>query len=80
MSGRLEGRVALVTGAGSGIGAAVVQRFAAEGATVVGLDLNAVPQSEWPARGATRFVAADVRDEDRDQQDDRERGHPFTNR
>jgi NAD(P)-dependent dehydrogenase (short-subunit alcohol dehydrogenase family) len=64
VSGRLEGRVALITGAASGIGAAVVQRFAGEGATVVGLDLNAVPQSEWSARGAARFVAADVRDED----------------
>ena len=63
MSGRLEGRVALVTGAASGIGAACVQRFAAEGATVVGLDVNAVPQSEWPVRGAVRFITVDVRDE-----------------
>jgi meso-butanediol dehydrogenase / (S,S)-butanediol dehydrogenase / diacetyl reductase len=64
MTGRLQGRVALVTGAASGIGAACVARFAAEGATVIGLDVNAVPQSEWEARGAVRFLAVDVRNED----------------
>ncbi len=39
---RLSGRVALVSGAAGGIGAAVVARLEAEGATVVGADLEPV--------------------------------------
>ena len=40
MTGRLSGKVAIVTGAGSGIGKATVELFKREGATVVGADLR----------------------------------------
>jgi NAD(P)-dependent dehydrogenase (short-subunit alcohol dehydrogenase family) len=39
--GRLQGRVCVVTGAHGGIGAATVERFTREGATVIGVDLLA---------------------------------------
>jgi NAD(P)-dependent dehydrogenase (short-subunit alcohol dehydrogenase family) len=39
-AGRLEGRVCVISGAHGGIGAASVERFQAEGATVVGVDLR----------------------------------------
>lgn len=40
MSGRLEGRTALITGTAGGQGAAAARLFAAEGATVAGCDLD----------------------------------------
>ncbi|MCE4052305.1 SDR family NAD(P)-dependent oxidoreductase [Pseudomonas sp. Au-Pse12] len=55
---RLQNKVAVVTGAASGIGLACVRRFAAEGAQVVGLDIGS-PPTDFPGR----FMTLDVRDE-----------------
>jgi NAD(P)-dependent dehydrogenase (short-subunit alcohol dehydrogenase family) len=70
MAGRLEGRVAVITGGGNGIGRATVLRFLAEGAFVVVADLNAETGGETVAlgdqaghRGRARFVRTDVADE-----------------
>jgi NAD(P)-dependent dehydrogenase (short-subunit alcohol dehydrogenase family) len=41
MAGRLDGKVALITGTGGGQGRAAAELFCAEGAGVVGCDLNA---------------------------------------
>jgi NAD(P)-dependent dehydrogenase (short-subunit alcohol dehydrogenase family) len=55
--GRLEGKVCVITGAASGIGAATASLFADEGAHVVGVDLDESSAAELP-------LAADVSDED----------------
>lgn len=43
---KLEGRVAIITGAGSGMGRAMAQEFSANGATVVAVDVRPDPVQE----------------------------------
>jgi NAD(P)-dependent dehydrogenase (short-subunit alcohol dehydrogenase family) len=63
MEGRLAGRVAVVTGAGSGIGRASVRRFAAEGARVVAVDVDEKTGQPAADEVGGTFIACDVADE-----------------
>jgi glucose 1-dehydrogenase len=66
MSGRLTGKVAIVTGSGSGIGKSIAIRFAAEGASVVVDYRNHIEQAQdtkakvEAAGGKSILVQADV--------------------
>lgn len=65
MAARLMNRVAIVTGAASGMGSAIVRRFAEEGANVYAVDLagdqrEAAVASLLPGSPNVSFIAADV--------------------
>jgi 3-oxoacyl-[acyl-carrier protein] reductase len=62
IAGRLQDRVALVTGAASGFGAAIAERFAEEGARVIVADLNAEGGRAVAQRLGARAVTCDVGD------------------
>ncbi|MEV6527545.1 3-oxoacyl-ACP reductase [Longispora sp. NPDC051575] len=63
MMTRLQGRVAVITGAGSGIGLATARRFAEEGARVVAVDISADAGEAAAKEVGGIFKVLDVTDE-----------------
>src|SRR5512138_2077198 len=60
MPNALAGRVAVITGASRGIGAAIARRFAAEGAQVAIVARSLEPGSGGHLAGSLREVADDI--------------------
>ena len=61
---RLQDRVAVVTGAGSGIGLASARRMASEGARIVAVDIDEAAGRAAAQETGGRFMPADVASED----------------
>ena len=64
MQPRLQDRVAVITGAGSGIGRATARRFSAEGARVVAVDVDEASGRAAADEVGGAFLACDVSSED----------------
>ena len=61
MSGRLEGRVAVITGGAKGLGEATGELFAAEGAAVVIADIDAAAGERTAGAMRDEGAASDLR-------------------
>ena len=77
MAGRLEGKVAVITGGASGIGRETARRFAEEGARVCVADVADEPGEETAGAVDGLYVHADVTDPDDVQQMYREAAERF---
>ena len=60
MAGRLEGKIAIVTGAGNGMGAATTKLFAAEGAKVIAADIREDGLAQWEGVENVLPLAVDI--------------------